>query len=446
MKKLSLITVLFCLLTINIIAQDSQAFSLEQAQSYALEHNYEKINTDKDLLIAKKKVWETTGIGLPQVDVEAKLQNFIDLPTSLVPASAFNPAAPADEYAELQFGTDWNNTVGISATQLLFDGSYLVGLKASKIYKQYAEQNVAKTEIEVKENVAQAYYLALVAQENKKILEQTAKTTQDLLEQTTRVYQEGLAEEQSVDQLKLTLTEIENSLTNANRQIIISLNLLKFQIGMDISNKVELTDDIDKLLIFKNKENPLSNNFDFSSHIDFQLIKTNEHLMKLNWSKEKFAFAPSVAAFFNHQQQNMSNDFDAFSGGNWYPQTLWGLSLKLPILSGTTRFAKTSQAKIEYLKAQTQVKQVEQSLQLQAQQKQAEYVSALDIYNNNKEGLNIAEKINNQSIKKYNEGVISSLELAQTQNQYLQIEAKYIKALLDLFNAKSNLNKALGTK
>jgi len=428
------------------IAQETESFSLEQAQAYALEHNYEKTNADNDLLIAKKKVWETTGIGLPHVDVEAKLQNFIDLPTSLVPSTAFNPAAPADEYAELQFGTDWNNTVGISASQLLFDGSYLVGLKASKIYKQYAEQNVAKTEIEVKENVAQAYYLALVAQENKKILEQTAKTTQDLLEQTTRVYQEGLTEEQNVDQLKLTLTDIENSLTNAERQITISLNLLKFQIGLDLKTSLTLTDDIDKLLAFKDTENTVSSEFDFNNHIDFQIIKTNEHLMKLNWNKEKFSFAPSVAAFFSHQQQNMSNDFDAFSGGNWYPQTLWGISLTMPIISGTTRFAKTSQAKIEYIKAQTQTKQVEQSLQLQAQQKQAEYVSALDIYNNNKEGLSIAEKINNQSIKKYNEGMISSLELAQTQNQYLQTEGKYIKALLDLFNAKSNLNKALGTK
>ena len=149
MKKLLLATY-FVATSGLFLAQETQSFSLEQAQAYALEHNYEKSNADNDLLIAKKKVWETTGIGLPQVKAEAKLQNFIDIPTSLVPANTFNPAAPADEYLALKFGTDYNNSVGVTATQLLFDGSYLVGLRASKVYKEFAEKNVAKTEIEVK--------------------------------------------------------------------------------------------------------------------------------------------------------------------------------------------------------------------------------------------------------------------------------------------------------
>jgi len=426
-------------------AQETQSFSLAQAQTYALEHNYEKVNAENDLLIAKKKVWETTGIGLPQVDFEAKFQNFIDLPTSLIPANAFNPNAPADEFAELKFGTDYNNSATISASQLLFDGSYIVGLKASKVYKNFAEKNVAKTEIQVKEDVAQAYYLALVAEENKKILAEVALTTQKLLDETIKIYEEGFAEEQNVDQLKLTLNDINNSLADAERQILISKNLLKFQVGFDINNQIELTDNINMLLSFANPENALTKEFDVKTNVDFQMIKVNEELMKLNFNKEKFSFAPSIAAFFNHSQQNMSNDFDAFSGGKYYPQTLWGISLRLPIIAGGSRLAKTGQAKIEYLKAQTTSKKVEQSLLLKAQQNQSEYNSALSIYNNQKEGLALAEKINNQSIIKYNEGIISSLELSQTQNQYLQAEGKYIKALLDLFNAKSNLNKILGS-
>jgi outer membrane protein TolC len=175
------------------------------------------------------------------------------------------------------------------------------------------------------------------------------------------------------------------------------------------------------------------------------MIKVNEELMKLNFNKEKFSFAPSIAAFFSHSQQNMSDDFDAFSGGKYYPQTLWGISFQLPIISGGMRIAKTGQAKVEYLKAQTTSKKVEQSLILQAERSKAEYTSALSVYNNQKEGVVLAKKINNQSIIKYNEGIISSLELSQSQNQYLDTESKYIKALLDLFNAKSNLNKALGT-
>jgi outer membrane protein TolC len=443
-KKPSLLMAFFFLGS-AVFAQETQSFSLAQAQSYALENNYDKVNAESDLLIAKKKVWETTGIGLPQVNFEAKLQNFIDLPTSLIPASAFNPNAPAGEFAELKFGTNYNNSATISANQLLFDGSYLVGLKAAKVYKEFSEKNVTKTEIEVKEDVAQAYYLALVAEENKKILNEIATTTETLLNETTKIYEEGFVEEQNIDQLRLTLNDINNSLVYAEQQLSIAKNLLKFQIGYDIKNEIGLTDNIEALLKLADPENSISKEFDVTNNIDYQMIKVNEELMKLNFNKEKFSFAPSIAAFFSHSQQNMSDDFDAFSGGKYYPQTIWGISLQLPIISGGMRLAKTGQAKVEYLKAQTTSKKVEQSLMLQAERSKAEYTSALSIYNNQKEGVNLAKKINNQSIMKYNEGIISSLELSQTQNQYLDTEAKYIKSLLDVFNAKSNLNKALGT-
>jgi outer membrane protein TolC len=438
-------TIYFYALVALTFAQETQNFSLAQAQNYALENNYDKVNAESDLLIAKKKVWETTGIGLPQVNFEAKIQNFIDLPTSLIPASAFNPSAPADEYAELKFGTNYNNSATITANQLLFDGSYLVGLKASKVYKEFSEKNITKTEIQVKEDVAQAYYLVLVAEKNKKILEEVATTTEKLLNETTKIYEEGFAEEQNVDQLKLTLNDINNSLAYAEQQLSIAKNLLKFQLGYEIKNKIGLTDNIEALLKLTDPENSISKEFDVSSNIDYQMIKVNEELMKLNFNKEKFSFAPSIAAFFSHSQQNMSDDFDAFSGGKYYPQTLWGISLQLPIISGGMRIAKTGQAKVEYLKAQTTSKKVEQSLILQAERSKAEYTSALSIYNNQKEGVSLAKKINNQSIIKYNEGIISSLELSQSQNQYLDTESKYIKSLLDVFNAKSNLNKAIGT-
>lgn len=441
-KHIYLIAFLFS--SIILSAQEEKSFSLVEAQQYALENNYDKANADSDLLIAKKKVWETTGIGFPHVNFEAKLQNFIDIPTSLVPTQAFNPNAPTDEFSELQFGTNYNNSATISANQLLFDGSYIVGLRASKVYKEFSEKNITKTEIQVKEDVAQSYYLVLAANENKRILVEIANTTKQLLEETTKIYEEGFVEEQNVDQLKLTLNEINNSLSYAEQQILITKNVFKFNIGLDLNNEIILTDNIEELLKNANPEEIIAKQFDVSNNIDYQMIKVNEKLMKLNYSKEKFSFAPSIAAFFNHSQQNMSNNFDAFSGGKYYPQTLWGISLNLPIISGGSRLAKAGQAKVEYLKAQNNSKKVEQSLILQAEKNRAEFTSSLNIYNNQKEGVELAKKIHNQSIIKYNEGIISSIELSQIQNQYLNTEANYIKALLNVFTAKSNFNKAIG--
>lgn len=442
--KLIIILTSTIILFSSLYAQNENNFSLKQAQEYALAHNYQRLNAEKDVLISKKKVWETTGIGLPRIDAEAQFQNFLELPVSLVPATAFDPNASADKFTELKFGTDYNTTAKITATQLLFDGSYIVGLQASKTFKSFAEKSLEKTELVVREDIAQAYYLGLIADENAQLLQEIVTNTEKLLAETKKIYQEGFMEEQNVDQLQLTLNNINNSLTEAKRQKEIALNLLKFQMGMELVTTISLTDNIETLLLGVNPEDVLSKEFKAENHIENQLIKVNEDLMKLNLRKEKFSFAPQIAAFFNHQQQNMSNKFEVFNGGTWYPSTLWGISIKVPIVSGGMRLATMGQARLEYEKAKNTSKQVEQSLILQVQRAKSDYTSSYSIYINQKDGLKIAEKINNNSMKKYTEGMISSMELNQTQTQYLETEARYIKSLLDLFNSTSQLNKALG--
>jgi outer membrane protein TolC len=440
--KTFLITCLLFLATSGF-TQDN-TFTLKQAQEYAITHNYQSINAVLDIEAAKKKVWETTAIGLPQVSVEAKFQNFIEIPTSLVPANSFNPNAPADEFAELKFGTDYNTTASISASQLIFDGSYIVGLQAAKTYKEFSINTKKKTEQEVKDAVAQAYHTVLVATENQRVLEQNYESVESLLDGTKKTYNEGLIEEQTVDQLQLNLINLKNSVNQAKRQTEIAEKLLKFQMGMDINQSIELTDNLKLLVENEDGAALLTQQFNFSNHIDYQLIQTNERLMKLNYRKEKYSFAPSIAAFFSHQQSNMSNDFDAFSGGKYYPTTLWGLSLKIPILTSGMRLAKMGQAKIEYEKSVTTSKQVEQSLTLKAQTAQSTYNSAYDTYLNQQQSLKLAKSIYDKMVKKFKEGTITSLELTQSQVQMLSTEGMYIKSILDLLNAKSALKKALG--
>lgn len=443
-----LVTILLFIggMSARLLAQEENSFTLKQAQDYALKNNYSVLNAGRDVDAAKKKVWETTAIGLPQVSAEAKFQNFIDLPTSLIPASAFNPLAPEDEFAELQFGTNYNTTATLSASQLIFDGSYIVGLQAAKTYKEFSINNKKKTEQEIKDAVAQAYHTVLVAKENQDVLTQSYQSTETLLNETKAMYKEGLIEAQNVDQFQLNLTNLKISVDQSQRQTEIAKNLLKFQMGIEINNDIELTDNLDLLIEYQGESPLVKQAFNFSNHYDYQLIQTNEKLMKLNYRKEKYAFAPSLAAFFTHQQSNMSNDFDAFNGGKWYPTTLWGLSLKLPILTSGMRLSKMGQAKIEYEKARTNSKQVEQGLMLKAQTAQSKFNSAYDTYNNQKLSLELAKRIHNNTIKKYGEGLVSSMELTQSQIQMLSTEGMYIKSILDLLNAQSTLKKALGNE
>lgn len=446
-KQLFVFIVLLGFQSFSLVAQSTEnAFTLKQAQDYALKNNYQTKNAQLDIAIAKKKVWETTAYGLPQVMAEAKFQNFIDLPTNLIPANVFNPMAPEGEFAELQFGTDYNTSATISASQLIFDGSYIVGLQAARTYKELSINNKKKTDEEIKYAVAQAYYTVLVATENQKVVVQSYQSIETLLNETKAIFKEGLTEEQNVDQLQLNLTNIENAVNQAKRQLEIANNLLKFQLGIELNQTITLTDELSQLIALENETTLLTQQFDFSNHFTYQLIQTSEKLTKLNYRKEKYAFAPSLAAFFSHQQQNMNNTFDAFNGGKWYPTTLWGLSLKLPIFTSGMRLSKMSQAKLEHEKAINNSKQVEQSLILQAQTAQATFNTAHDIYNNQKKNLELAKSIHNKTIKKYGEGVVTSMELTQSQTQLLSTEGLYIKSILDLLNAKSALKKALGNE
>ncbi len=426
-------------------SQETTRFNLKEAQDYAIKNNYQNKKAMLDIDIAKKKVWETTAIGLPQVNASAKLQKFLDIPVNLAPASSFNPSAPKDELIELQFGLDYSNSVGITASQLIFDGSYIVGLQAAKTYKNLSISNQVKTEIELKENVKQAYFTILVAEENTAVLKQSKAAVNEILMETNALYKEGMVDEQSVDQLTLTANELSTAVGIAEGQIKFARKLLKLQMGIDIANEITLTEGLDVFIgevQIKTEERP----FNVENHIDYNLVETNMRLMKLNLRKEKYSFMPSINVFLSHEQQNMNNKFDAFNGGKWYPMTLVGAQLTLPILTSGSRLSKMSQAKIELDKSKIAAKEVEQSLLYQVQLSQSNFETNHETYVNQKANMGLAKKIYDKTILKYKEGIASSLDLSQAQNQYLTAEGNYIKALLDLLTSKSELQKSYGSQ
>lgn len=427
-------------------AQESFSFSLQEAQDYAIKHNYQNQNAIKDIEIAKKKVWETTAIGLPQVNAEGQIQRFIDIPTQVAPANAFNPLAPEGQLATFQFGLNYNNSVGISASQLIFDGSYIVGLQAAKTYKELSINSQAKTEIELKDAVAQAYYTVLATEKNVVVLKNSLEATQKMLTETQALYREGLTEEQNVDQLELNVNALQTNFEIAEDQRDFAKKLLNIQLGLPIETQVTLTEQLDNL-VTTNQNSLADKKFSAENHIDYELTVTNMKLSQLNLRKEKYSFLPTLSAFFNHQQQNFGNELDVFSGdARWFPATIVGLNLKLPILTSGARLSKVSQAKIEFEKMENTAKEVEQNLKYQAELAASNFDTAKETFDNQKDNLALAQKIYDKTVKKYDAGIASSLELTQAQNQLLSAEGNYIKAVLDLLNARSALEKSYGQK
>ena len=428
---------LFCSLSLS--AQE-MSFSLKEAQDYAIKNNASAKNADLDLKKAKQEVKHITSIGLPQINATAGYSYFVDIPTQVAPANAFDPNAPEDVLVPLQFGTDHNANAGITATQLIFDGTYIVGLQASKLYVKLSENTLKKSEIEVKDQVAQAYYMALVAEENKIVLEKNLENLSAIVSELKSLFEQGMVEQEQYEQMELTRSITENSFEQAKNLHNTSLQLLKFQLGIDVDKEITLKDDLESMASTLDP-NVLSKEINVSNHIDYQIISAQEGMMKLNVRKEKFTKLPSIGASFTHSQNAFSNEL---SFPDWYPTTIVGAQLRLPIFDSFGQRAKIKQATFDLEKVSNNRSFLEQSLKLQANTARANYTTSFARKENEKKNMELAKRIYDKTLLKQKEGMSTSMEVTQANNQYLSSQGNYFRSLFELLKAKTELDKALG--
>ena len=419
--------------------------TLKGAQDYVVKHALETRNAKLDIKEAKKKIWETTAFGLPQITTTVGYQNMLKLPTTLIPAIIFDPDAPEDEFLELQFGVQHNATVDIAVNQLLFSGPYIVGLRAAKIFLQLSKDQLKKSEIQVKETVTRTYYLVLLALETKITIEENLKNLQRLLYETRELYQEGFLEENDLDQIQLSVSNLNNALRSINRQIRISQRLLKFQMGMSLETEIQISENLGAITREINAQELLQLDLSIHNHIDYKIITTQEKSLSLVLKKEITEYFPSIAAFFNYTLTAMRDEFNFFrnTDESWFPSMIAGINITIPIFDSGIKAAKIQQAKYQLQKIRNSKKQVEEGLQLQYTQAKSEFADALENSKTNVANVQLARKIYNKATIKYKEGLIASLELIQLHNQYLNAEATYIRTMVDLLNAKTKLDVVL---
>jgi len=422
----------------------AQVFSLAEAQAYAIKNNEQLKQATLDIQISEAKVKETTAIGLPQVNGEAGMNYYLDIPTQVAQANTFDPTAPADILVPLQFGLPYSATAGISASQLLFDGSYFVGLKASKAYLNYSQLSKESAEIQVKNQVAQTYFAVLSLDKTLESLKANKLTVDQSTAETKALYEVGFAEKQDADQVRLAQANLQYQIDMIERQRASVMDALKFQIGVGSDQEITLSETFEDLLGTVEEATVLDQTFSIQNHIDYRIVNQGIELSELSLSAERTKNYPQLAAFFNHSQNGFSQDFSDLFSNTFYPTTIAGLQLKVPIFASGMRYYKTKQAKFELEKTQSQKRQVEQNLTMQAKTAQGDYASALQNMTVAKENLELAESIKKSTNAKYQQGVVSSLDYAQSESQYLQTLSIYINTAQNLFNAKLALDKALG--
>jgi len=426
------------------LAQDTYRFSLEEAIEFALDSSYTAINAQRDIAAAIKRKWETTADGLPQIDANIDYQNRLKQPVQLLPAEI--TGGPPGTFIPVVFGTQQQMSATATANQLLFDGSYIVAVRAAKTFLEYTNTNAEKTALEIRQNVIDAYGNVLVSKDLVEILEQDKETLKKNLDETQAMFDNGLQEEESVEQLQITFLQISNELRNAKRLVSITQEMLNLTLGIPLENSITLTDDLDSLAEDNISLQLLNASVDIEENLDYQLARNlteqREHELKLEKSKA----LPRLTTFINYGTNAFSEKFTFLNDNqDWFQSSVWGVNLTIPIFSSLQRSAKTAQARIALDQANTEFEQAKEQIRLQIKRAKNDYQFAVEKYRTAKQNLALAERIENKNQIKFTEGLASSFDLRQAQTQLYNTQQSLLQSMLDVLNAKAALETALNT-
>lgn len=443
MKHFSIFVLLMCF-SIGLAQDTSAKFSLQEAIDFALENNRQSINAGRNIDAAKQQKWETTASGLPQITANVDYQNFLKQQVSVIPAEFFggNPG----EFSEVIFGTKQNVNAFATLKQKLFDGSYIVGLQSAKVFLEISENAKTKTDLEVRKAVIDAYGNVLLAKESLFILERNIEVLEKNLYETKKIYENGLGEEESVEQLQITLSSVKSNLNNVKRLETLAYQMLNITLGLDVYNDLTLTDNLEALTdnnislqLLDAEENP-------ETTIDYLIAQNDTKSKELLVKLEKTKALPTLNAFINGGYTAFSDEFTfANSDQAWFGSSLFGLNLSVPIFSSGMRSASTQRAKISLEQSQTDLLETAQRIKLQIASAKSNYQFAVEDYQNKKENLGLAERIEQKNQTKFFEGIGSSFELRQAQTQLYNAQQELLQTMLDVINSKTELETVLNT-
>ncbi len=425
------------ILSFSSFAQETRSFSLEEAKSFALENHLTILNSQHDIEIARQQIVETRGIGLPQVGITGSFNHFINLPVQVVGANFINPSAPEGETISFKAGTDFTSDASLQVNQILFDGSYIIGLKAANFFLNFQKTAANLSNEDIAFNVIQAYEMASVAKSNKTFIDSLVFTTEKLILKQSNYFELGMILKEDMDQLNYSLLTSKSAQTIANINYENSLNMLKLSMGYPIKEALEIVNTPEELMA----KSSLSDGEDIYQNIQYQISEQQVQLSKYNVKLNQYKNLPTLNAFFKHTYSAYRNEFNFFANEKWFPQTLWGLSLNIPVFSGLSRYARTAQAKVTLMKNENNLKQLEQSLQFQELQFRNNVRGAKNKLELQEQNVALAKSIYQNEIIKEQIGKGNSITITQKHNQLMMAQSQYIGSMVELFQSQLSLDK-----
>jgi outer membrane protein len=415
-----------CMNFLPINSQDKLSLDLDGAINYALEHNLLLKNAGLDIEEATEKVKETLAAGLPQLNASVDYSNFLGAEMQL----RFNPEAPA---TTIPFKPTSN--LQLSVGQLIFSGNYIIGLHIANLYRSTMETSYKKSEQDIKEQVMKTYYLVLVSEKNREISENNLKNIRNIYEKTKPMADVGIVEKTDVDQLYVQVSVVENLLISAEAQLEMSYNILRLQLGVGAEKNIELTESLEEILDKINFETALIEPFSINSNLDYQLLQSHQKIIEKQVSLEKMSFLPSVTGYYNYTEKILKPEFDIS------PKNIIGLNVNVPIFSSGMRRARLKQAKLNMLSGENNIELLEQQMLINEKQLKYNLKIALEQYKNQKINAGVSKRVYENINLKFQQGIVSSLDLTTANSNYITTEANYIKALMNLLEADVSLKK-----
>ncbi len=430
MKGKQIITLILGLFLLGgATGQETLTLDLEAAKEHALNYNLNIKNSDLAVEQSQEKLWETIAAGLPQIDATADYSNALGAEISI----QFDENAPPSTIP-IRPTSNFNLQVG----QLIFNGSYLVGVQTAKLAQKLSEKDLKKTKQDIISQVIEGYYLVLVSEESLKILRTNTENLQEVYRKTEPMVEVGIIEKVELDQLSVQVNSLDNAMKSAERQYEMSQNLLRVQLGVSADTGLELTQSLTDIIQDNNVSTGLASSFAPEENIDFQLMEVQEEMTEKQVSLQKANYLPTISGFYNFTEKILKPDFDMT------PSHMLGLQMNIPVFSSGERRSKVRQAKIDLETTRNNKTLLEDQLSVQFKQLQFNLKNAIEGYETQKKNVDVSRSVYEDLKRKYEQGIISGLELTTADNNYLQAESDYLTSILEVLKAQNELNTLTG--
>jgi outer membrane protein TolC len=434
-RFVAFVSALFLAVSPGIVAQEapvSLSLTVDQAVEYALDKNKSVASARYDLLASEKAKWEAIAAGLPNIDASATLSNNLAVMTRIIDFGGVP--------TPLKFGTAYDDSFGGSATALIFNAPWFVGIQTSRLAAILASQGLTLTKIETTESVINAYHLILTLQETIKVIDQNLANLNEILASTEAMYSVGMAEATDVDQMRSNVSMLKNNRSSMERNMELNYNMLRFLLGVERGTGIILTDKLDDIVSAINVDALITEEFAIENNINYQLIESQLKMSELSLKGAKATTYPTLSGSIYYQKMGMGDELTSMQ---YFPYSAAGLQLQVPIFASGSRYTKIKKAQINYEKAQNSKSMVSDQLLLQERQLRFNLINASEQFRTQKDNVEIAGRVLASLQNKYNVGMASSLDLTQANDNYLAAQSNYLNSIINLLQTKVSFDKLM---